>query len=523
MRQVYSFVLLLVVLCVPVFQTSSSGSESSDRSPKITEAETPILISSKGDVLPTRIQAFDLEPGDNLEEVVVGISNPRLLVSLEARIGKIVVGRYESQNGFNVDSNASLITTQIPIQIDSELVAQARQESQELSLWAVPSEFAAPDLKIKIGVQSLTFDGSKTPINSEPIEYRFGVLIRDSGWDGVNTYRIPALVRTNAGTLIAAYDARRLNASDLPGNIDVACSRSFDGGKTWKPMQAAIDIKGEDEAKEGVGDPSILVDPQTGRIWIAALWAHNGKSLWQSEPGLKPETSGQLILSYSDDDGATWSEPRNITAEVAPDMNWRILFQGPGSGIVTRKGTLVFPAQYLDENKGFFSTIVWSDDHGETWHVGTGAKRSTCEAQIVELNDGSIMINMRNYGTNVFARSVATTNDFGKTWSQEEEMSQTLPCPICQASLIRVKSTIDGDDSNLLAFMNPNSPKRRINMTLKLSEDEGKTWPRALTLYRPDCYGYSSIVKIDADTIGTLYETAGGLIYQTVKTEDVRQ
>ena len=296
MRQVYSFVLLLVVLCVPVFQTSSSGSESSDRSPKITEAETPILISSKGDVLPTRIQAFDLEPGDNLEEVVVGISNPRLLVSLEARIGKIVVGRYEFQNGFNVDSNASLITTQIPIQIDPELVAQARQESQELSLWAVPSEFAAPDLKIKIGVQSLTFDGSKTPINSEPIEYRFGVLIRDSGWDGVNTYRIPALARTNAGTLIAAYDARRLNASDLPGNIDVACSRSFDGGKTWKPMQAAIDIKGEDEAKEGVGDPSILVDPQTGRIWIAALWAHNGKSLWQSEPGLKPETSGQLIL-----------------------------------------------------------------------------------------------------------------------------------------------------------------------------------------------------------------------------------
>ena len=465
----------------------------------------------------TKVQAFDFSSNGTLEEVVVFVSDPKLISNLEARIGAFVVGTYESDG----NDASSTDSTRFSVPINSDLVVKAQRESQEFSLWASPSELAAPDLKVNIGVQSLTVDGQKTKIEKAPIEYRFGVLIRDSNWDGVDTYRIPALARTNAGTLIAAYDARYDDARDLPANIDVAYSRSFDGGKSWEPMRLALDFKGEDEAKEGVGDPSILVDPKTGRIWIAALWAHNGKSLAQSEPGLKLETSGQLVLTYSDDDGATWSEPRNITAEVASGKNWRVLFQGPGSGIVTRKGTLIFPAQFLDENRGFFSTIVWSDDQGETWRVGTGAKRSTCESQVVELNDGSIMINMRNYNVKNYVRSVAITRDYGQTWTQDEETSETLPCPICQASLIRVKSTIDGDDSNLLAFMNPSSSKGRINMTLKLSEDEGKTWPRELTLYRPGCYGYSSIVKINAETIGVLYETAGGLIYQTVKTEDV--
>ncbi|MBP5621232.1 MAG: exo-alpha-sialidase [Thermoguttaceae bacterium] len=306
----------------------------------------------------TKVQAFDFSSNGTLEEVVVFVSDPKLISNLEARIGAFVVGTYESDG----NDASSTDSTRFSVPINSDLVVKAQRESQEFSLWASPSELAAPDLKVNIGVQSLTVDGQKTKIEKAPIEYRFGVLIRDSNWDGVDTYRIPALARTNAGTLIAAYDARYDDARDLPANIDVAYSRSFDGGKSWEPMRLALDFKGEDEAKEGVGDPSILVDPKTGRIWIAALWAHNGKSLAQSEPGLKLETSGQLVLTYSDDDGATWSEPRNITAEVASGKNWRVLFQGPGSGIVTRKGTLIFPAQFLDENRGFFSTIVWSDD-----------------------------------------------------------------------------------------------------------------------------------------------------------------
>ena len=99
---------------------------------------------------------------------------------------------------------------------------------------------------------------------------------------------------------------------------------------------------------------------------------------------------------------------------------------------------------------------------------------------------------------------------------------KTLVEPVCQASLIKVKSTQDGDDANLLAFMNPNSQNRRNFMTVKLSEDEGQTWPRSIMLYAPDGCGYSALAKIDGDTVGALYETSGGLMYQTVKLSDAK-
>ena len=130
------------------------------------------------------------------------------------------------------------------------------------------------------------------------------------------------------------------------------------------------------------------------------------------------------------------------------------------------------------------------------------------------------MLNMRNYRVDLRERSVATTSDLGATWT--EFKGEKLPCPICQASIIRVRSKANGDDSDLLAFMNPNSPNSRTDMTIKLSEDEGKTWSRSITIYRPGCCGYSSLVKIDSDTIGAFYETLGGLIYQTVKIDDIR-
>lgn len=488
---------------------------------KLQKAETPILIASKNESPKTKVQALDISnvSGD-LKQVVVNISDPKYLLGVEARIGDIVVGSYEFNGIFNVDLNTPTKPTQVPIQIDSISSKEALNKSKELSIWTSPSEYAAPDKIIKIGVQSLTAN-RKIIVNGLPLEYRFGSILRDKGWDNVAAYRIPGLVYTPKGTLIAVYDARNNNPYDLPGDIDVACSRSFDKGKTWEPMQIIVDLSGENEKLEGVGDPAILVDDKTGRIWVAALWAHNGKSLAQSAPGLELGTSGQIILVYSDDDGKTWSKPRNITKEVAPDKDWRMFFQGPGSGICTRDGKLIFPAQVFDKAKNFYSTILWSDDSGVSWHIGTSAKDSTCESQVVELNDGSLLLNMRNYNTREFSRSVSVTKDLGKTWETHESSGKLL-CPICQASLIRVASTKDGDKASLLAFMNPYSSQGRVNMTLQLSEDEGKTWGRSLTLYQPQCFGYSSLAKIDADTIGVLYETQGGLIYQTIKTQDVQ-
>ncbi len=499
----------LVFLFASTIVSRVTAQESRALNPKFADAQTPILINAVKPDVPTLIQAFDVD-ATKVQSLTLSVSEPRLLKRLEARVGKEIVG--------GVVLSDSTESTQVEIKV--EINVDAKSEDA-LTLWAVPSPVATPYDKIQIGVNSALLDGVEATCDAAPIEYRFGVILRDVGWDDCSCYRIPGLARSNDGTLIAVYDARWRGFPDLPADIDVACSRSFDGGKTWTPMQIAINFHAEDETLEGVGDPSILVDSQTGRIWIAALWAHNGKSYRASEPGLEPEKSGRLVLAWSDDDGATWSEPRDVTNEVEPDKDWRILFQGPGSGITTRDGKLVFPAQYVDSARVFHSTIVWSGDRGETWKVGTGARDATCEAAVVELNDGTLMLNMRNTDDKTLARSIVTTDDMGESWKEHETSCNALDEPVCQASLIRMKSTLDGDDANLLAFMNPASKKGRVDMTLKLSEDEGRTWTRALTLYRPGSCGYSSLAKIDDETLGVLYETNGGLIFQVVKIQDV--
>ncbi|MBR4832736.1 MAG: exo-alpha-sialidase [Thermoguttaceae bacterium] len=472
-------------------------------------AEEPILIASDGSEIATKITTLKVEGGASWERIVVGVSDVKLLKRLELRSGELILGAVKIDGTQGGAAEFRLTPT------DAEKLAT-------VEIWAFASKNAGPGDKVKIAVKEAVATaavGKAAAFDATSLEYRFGVLVRDSGWDGVAKHRIPGIAKTLNGTLIAVYDARWKHAGDLPADVDVACSRSFDGGKTWEPMQIAMNFDGPDPAKEGVGDPAILVDPKTGRIWLAALWAHNGKSIRASQPGLKIGTSGRLVLSYSDDDGASWSEPIDVTNEAAAGENWRILFQGPGCGIATRGGQLVFPAQFIDENGVWFSTLVWSGDGGKSWKAGNGAVKMTCEAQVVELNDGSLMLNMRNFEGR--ARSVAVTRDFGETWVEHPTSKKTLVEPICQASLIRFSSTLDGDKGDLLAFMNPNSKNGRLDMTLKLSADEGTTWDRELLLYRPGCWGYSSLVKIDDETIGALYETLGGLIFQTVKIQDV--
>ncbi|MCA9082391.1 MAG: exo-alpha-sialidase, partial [Planctomycetaceae bacterium] len=171
-----------------------------------------------------------------------------------------------------------------------------------------------------------------------------GIALRRGGDDGVHTYRIPGLATTNKGTLIAVYDVRRRNGGDLPGDIDVGMSRSTDGGRTWEAMQVIMDMGRDPKwAYDGIGDPAVLVDEVTGRIWVAAVWSHGRRAWHGSGKGMTPEQSGQLMLVHSDDDGKTWSKPLNITGQVK-DPDWHYLLQGPGRGITMKDGTLVFAA-----------------------------------------------------------------------------------------------------------------------------------------------------------------------------------
>lgn len=238
-------------------------------------------------------------------------------------------------------------------------------------------------------------------MSSENRPQRTGITLRRKHQDGIDTYRIPGLATTNNGTLIAVYDNRYDNSADLQGNIDVGMSRSTDGGQTWEPMKTIMDMGEYGDKKQdenGIGDPSVLVDKNTNTIWVAALWQHGGKGKrvwWASKPGLKPEQTGQMMLVKSEDDGKTWSEPINITEQVK-DSAWYLFFDGPGKGITLEDGTLVFPAQYKDKDQIPHSTIMYSKDSGNTWHSGIGACSHTTEAQVVQLQNGDIMLNMRD-------------------------------------------------------------------------------------------------------------------------------
>ena len=273
----------------------------------------------------------------------------------------------------------------------------------------------------------------------------------------------------------------------------------------------------------GIGDPSILFDPVTKKIWVAALWSKGNRSIAGSEPGLSPDTTGQFVLVSSDDDGLTWSEPVSITSQVKNPI-WHLYFNGPGNGIAMQNGTLVFASQYWDETRkpGMpHSSIIYSDDHGKTWKSGIGAKSNTTEAQVVETTPGTLMLNMRdNRGS---FRSVATTKDFGQTWTEHATSYNALQDPVCMASIIKAKVNVKGQLKDVLFFSNVNSSTARINMTIKASLDLGETWLPAneLLLDERRSFGYSALTKIDDNTIGILYEGSRDLYFVRIPVKDI--
>lgn len=344
---------------------------------------------------------------------------------------------------------------------------------------------------------------------------QLGVAIRKAGDENVNTYRIPGIATTDKGTLISVYDIRYNNSKDLPEDIDVGMSRSVDGGQTWEPMKVIMDM-GAPHANNGIGDPSILFDPVTKKIWVTALWSKGNRSIAGSLPGLSPDTTGQFVVVSSADDGLTWSAPLSITPQVKNPI-WHLFFNGPGSGIAMQDGKLVFAAQYWDEKKMPFSTIIYSDDHGSSWKGKLiGPKSNTTESQVVETTAGTLMLNMRdNRGS---FRSVATTTNMGTTWTEHSTSYNTLPDPVCMGSIIKAKVNVNGVMKDVLFFSNPNTSSGRYNITIKASLDLGQTWltVNQFLVDERQCYGYSSLTKVDDNTIGILYEGTKDLYFVKV-------
>ena len=390
---------------------------------------------------------------------------------------------------------------------------------------------ADPDLKIRLGVKGLVTESGNVETaaiargevdRDGSFSFRIGVALRKPGDDGVHTYRIPGMVTTDKGTLIAVYDIRYTTSRDLPGNVDVGMNRSTDGGKRWGPMKNILDM-GPSHENNGVGHPSILFDPSTKTIWVAALWSKGDRSIAGSQPGLSPDSTGQFVLTSSKDDGLTWSDPVNITAQVK-DPKWHIYFQGPGSGIAMADGTLVFPSQFWDESKkpGIpHASIIYSKDGGKSWKSGVGAKPNTTESQVVETGEGILMLNMRDNRGNF--RSISTSHDLGKTWTEHHTSRQALPDPVCMASIIKARVTVKERSKDMLFFSNVSSETARHNTTIKASADLGESWDPQSTLLIDErrTYGYSSLTRIDANTIGILYEGFGELYFVRIPVNEI--
>ncbi len=360
-----------------------------------------------------------------------------------------------------------------------------------------------------------TSAGKVVPRDTSPgVRKRIGFALRKGHQDGVHTTRIPALTATPKGTLLSVYDLRRRERRDLQEDIDIGLSRSTDGGQTWEPTRVIMDMGeygGLGQELNGVSDPGIVVDQNTGEIFCAAvwMWGRPGKHQWSeggSEPGYEIGKSAQFMMVRSKDDGLTWSKPENLTRKLKKS-EWILIAPSPQAGITLRDGTLVLPGEGRDAKDRLFSTLIVSRDHGASWTVGSPSATGNNECEVVELDDGSIMLNSRTVRPTKF-RSVWLTDDLGKTWRPHSTHRNTLIEPNCNGSLLRFDYEVEGKPKHVLLFANPHSQTGRDHHSIQVSLDDGLTWPEEYRILLDEGRGngYPSMTQIDASHVGIVYE-----------------
>ena len=339
-------------------------------------------------------------------------------------------------------------------------------------------------------------------VAEEPGVRQIDVFI--SGEGGYDTYRIPSITTTPKGSLIAFCEGR-LDGSGDAGNIDILMRRSGDGGRTWGDVVVLRD----DEANT-CGNPCIVVDHITGAMVL--LTTHNlGHDHEHEIIAGTSEGSRTVWVMRSDDDGLTWSDPEDITGSVKlPDWTWYAT--GPGAGIQIKHGEhagrLVIPCDHIEaETKHYYSHVIYSDDHGASWQLGgSSPDHQVNECEVVELSDGQLMLNMRNYDRTKKTRQVCVSVDGGMTWTDQRH-DTALPEPICQASIHRTAWPAD-DRAGVILFSNPASPDSRVRMTVRASFDDGESWPVAKELHAGSS-AYSSLVAGPDGGAFCLYEADG--------------
>lgn len=317
-------------------------------------------------------------------------------------------------------------------------------------------------------------------------ELEYQILFDKSMKDSVSCYRIPAIITAPNGDIIAAIDERVPSCGDLKWSkdINIVIRRSRDNGETWTDIETIVDFP----FGQSASDPSLIVDKVTGEVFMF----YNYMDLDREKD--------VYYLQYvkSSDNGKTWSKPVDITSQITkPEWYNDFKFITSGRGIQTRSGKLLHTMVNLDNGMHLFA----SDDHGNSWYLIDTPIKPANESKVIELADGSWMINSRVNGGGL--RYVHTSTDEGKTWTSVADSN--LIDPGCNASIIRYGSINDGDENNMLVFSNAKMEKGRENMTVRLSYDEGKTWTEGKTIYTGSS-AYSSMTVLKNGDIGLFFE-----------------
>lgn len=343
-----------------------------------------------------------------------------------------------------------------------------------------------------------------------------------SGLGGYHTYRIPAVVRTRQGTVLAFAEGRRYDAGDT-GAIDVVLRRSTDGGCTWGPLTVVTPGDGDTR-----GNPAPVVDPRTGAVVLVTCGNSGAATEGEIMSG---EGERRVYVQRSRDDGRRFSPPADITAQVKRS-DWRWYATGPGHAVaLTRgphRGRLLVPANHSVAPPAGSSGsagsgrdgghALYSDDSGRTWHLGfvtdsTHGVTNVNETTAAQLPDGRLYFNARDqYGSAPGNRLDSYSGDGGRSLDRPYARQPSLSdVPVVQGSVLQLR----GPGAPLL-FSAPSVPTARRALALWTSTDAGRTFTKRLTLSdRPAAY--SDLVQLGPATVGVLYETGTAGSYESLE------
>lgn len=322
------------------------------------------------------------------------------------------------------------------------------------------------------------------------------------GSEGYSCFRIPAIIQSKKGTLLAFAEARKNSCSDT-GDIDLVLRRSSDDGSTWSDM-----IMVWDDGVNTCGNPAPVIDEETGTIFLLMTWNNGADGISEINAGTGVDTR-RVYICQSTDDGLTWSTPTEITATTKLST-WGWYATGPCHGIQLKKGAnkgrLVVPCDYIalkSAGGGGGAHVIYSDDKGVTWQLGGYTNRGN-ESTVAELSDGRLLLNIR-ISNNNNNRVISISDDAGLSWTAP--VNAPLIDPVCQGSMV---SGALADGSWAVFFSNPASVERK-NMVVKMSLDNGTSWAKHYTVYE-GAAGYSDLVFLSDTYLGLLYE-AGAANY----------